>query len=124
MSSFIENVNEYLDEKKIRLAFLSMRTGIEINQLKGILNGTQDIAAKDMEKIAENLGKTVEYFVNEDFCVPQEESFANKSEMWNGNSNGEQEKLLGKLIELLENASEVVDAEELYILSSRTLDSY
>lgn len=123
-SRFVKNVNEYLDEKKIRLTFLSMRTRIEINQLKCILNGTQDISSKDMRKIAENLGKTVEYFVNEDFCVPQEESFENKRETWNSNLNEEQKKLLRNLIELLENVSEVLDAEERYILGGKTLDSY
>ena len=62
MTKFINNVNKYLSEMKIKQTYLSMITGIDKNKISRILTGAQEESGTDMEKIARGLGKTVEFF--------------------------------------------------------------
>ena len=72
MTKYIENLNLYLDARKIKQNYLSMKTGIDAKKMSRILNGVQDITATDMDKIAEALGENTEYFLQETFQVLEE----------------------------------------------------
>lgn len=50
MTKYIENLNLYLDARKIKQTYLSMKTGIDAKKMSRILNGVQDITGTDMEK--------------------------------------------------------------------------
>ena len=62
MSMFIENVNRYLSQMKIKQTFVSLKSGIDTKKLSRILTGVQDINSTDMERIAKALGQKTEYF--------------------------------------------------------------
>ena len=62
MTKYIENLNLYLDARKIKQTYLSMKTGIDAKKMSRILNGVQDITGTDMEKISAALGENTEYF--------------------------------------------------------------
>ena len=47
MTKFIENVNKYLSEMKIKQTYLSMITGIDKNKLSRLLTGTQEESGTD-----------------------------------------------------------------------------
>ena len=57
MTKYIENLNLYLDARKIKQTYLSMKTGIDAKKMSRILNGVQDITGTDMENISAALGE-------------------------------------------------------------------
>ena len=106
MTKYIENLNLYLDARKIKQNYLSMKTGIDAKKMSRILNGVQDITATDMDKIAEALGENTEYFLQETFQVPEE-------------FEQEPEKIANTLLKLLENIDEVISAKGRFLNISR-----
>ena len=62
MTKYIENLNLYLDARKIKQTYLSMKTGIDAKKMSRILNGVQDITGTDMEKISAALGENTNIF--------------------------------------------------------------
>ena len=60
MTRFINNVNKYLSEMKIKQTYLSMITGIDKNKISRILTGVQEESGTDMEQIANQLMELME----------------------------------------------------------------
>lgn len=120
MTKYIENLNLYLDARKIKQNYLSMKTGIDAKKMSRILNGVQDITATDMDKIAEALGENTEYFLQETFQVPEEfEQELEKITFYAGEPAKEQEKIANTLLKLLENIDEVISAKGRFLNISR-----
>lgn len=120
MTKYIENLNLYLDARKIKQNYLSMKTGIDAKKMSRILNGVQDITATDMDKIAEALGENTEYFLQETFQVL--EGFEQEPEritFYAGEPAKEQEKIANTLLKLLENIDEVISAKGRFLNISR-----
>lgn len=113
MKKYIDNVNAYLAQMKIKQTFICLKSGIEPSKLSRLLKGTQDITGSDMEKIAEALGHKVEFFLADDFCVPAVNySVENEVVFYAGEPGREQEEFAMKLVDLLENVDEVLGAEQ------------
>lgn len=110
MGRYIDNINTYLEHRKIKQSYISIRTGIEISKLSRLLTGVQDITSTDMEKIANALGEKVEYFLTTDFSVsvPERES---EVVFYVGEPSKEQEAFAMKLIDMIENVDEVLSAK-------------
>lgn len=118
MTKYITNVNTYLAEMKIKQTFLSLKSGIETSKLSRILTGTQDISSTDMEKIANALGQKMEYFLSDDFFVPKIENFeSTEIVFYAGEPTKEQEKFAMQLVELIENADEVLSAKGRFMMA-------
>lgn len=116
MSKYIENVNTYLSQMKIKQTFISLKTGIESSKLSRILKETQDITSADMEKIANALGQKVEYFLSDEFFVPAfGNSLTTEAVFYAGEPGGAQEEFAMKLIDLIENVDEVLGAENRFL---------
>lgn len=112
MTKFIKNVNKYLSEMKIKQTYLSMITGIDKNKLSRLLTGVQEESGTDMEKIAEALGKKIEFFLADTCTVPQIGNLShNKIAFYAGNPTEKQEKIANQLMELMENIDEVLSAK-------------
>lgn len=111
MGRYIDNVNTYLEKRKIKQTFVSVKTGIEVSKLSRLLTGNQDITSTDMEKIADALGVDVEYFLSKDFSV--EDFHVNREAeavFYVGEPSKEQEVFAMKLIDMIENVDEVLSA--------------
>lgn len=120
MTKYIENVNTYLSQMKIKQTYISMKTGIDVKKLSRILTGIQDISGIDMEKIAKALGKKVEFFLGDEFIVPQINTFMpEKIAFYVGNPTKEQEEIAEKLVELMENIDEILSAKGRFINMAR-----
>lgn len=116
MSKYIENVNTYLSQMKIKQTFVSLKSGIETSKLSRILTGTQDITSGDMEKIAKSLGQKVEYFLSDNFILPNVSNSATTEVVFYvGEASKEQEVFAMKLIDLIENVDEVLGAENRFM---------
>ncbi|MBR2148956.1 MAG: hypothetical protein IJ965_05975, partial [Campylobacter sp.] len=63
------------EKAKIYLDYKDNKCGEKMKKLSRILTGIQDISGTDMEKIAKALGKKVEFFLNDEFIVPQINTF-------------------------------------------------
>lgn len=71
MSRYIDNVNAYLSQMKIKQKYLSLKAGIDEKKLSRILNNAQKIDSEDMERIANALGYRVEFFLQDEFKIPK-----------------------------------------------------
>lgn len=112
MTKYIDNVNIYLSKMKIKQTYISLKTGIDKNKLSRILTGTQDVSATDMEKIANALGKRMEFFLNDTIRVPQIMDFEpEKISFYAGEPTEKQEEIADKLLQLMENIDEVMSAK-------------
>lgn len=112
MTKFINNVNKYLLEMKIKQTYLSMITGIDKNKISRILTGTQEESGTDMEKIARGLGKPVEFFLANTIRIPQIGTVSvNKIAFYAGEPSEKQEQIANLLMELMENIDEVISAK-------------
>lgn len=112
MTKYIENVNTYLSQMKIKQTYISLKTGIDTKKLSRILTGTQDISGTDMEKIANALGQKLEYFLSDTFDVPQINEFMpEKIAFYAGNPTAKQDEIAEKLEKLMENIDEVMSAK-------------
>jgi transcriptional regulator with XRE-family HTH domain len=116
MTKYIDNVNVYLSQMKIKQTYVSLKTGIDTKKLSRILTGTQDISATDMEKIANALGRKIEFFLNDSFSVPQIIDFeTEKISFYAGEPTEKQEKIANKLLQLMENMDEVMSAKSRFL---------
>ncbi|MBO5352704.1 MAG: helix-turn-helix transcriptional regulator [Lachnospiraceae bacterium] len=120
MTKYIENVNAYLSQMKIKQTYISLKTGIDIKKLSRILTGVQDVNSSDMEKIAKALGKKMEFFLSDDFYIPQISEFMpEKIAFYAGNPTAQQELFAEKLVKLVENIDEVMSAKQRFLNMSR-----
>lgn len=112
MSKYVDNVNAYMSQMKIKQNYISLKTGIDKNKLSRILNGKQGIDSTDMEKIANALGYKTEYFLSENFAVPVIGSrVSSEIAFYVGEPTKEQQDFAMKLVDFIENVDEVLGAE-------------
>ncbi len=112
MTKFINNVNIYLSKMKIKQTYLSMITGIDKNKMSRLLTGVQEESGTDMEKIAQGLGKNIEFFLADTIIIPRVDTYAaNKIAFYAGEPSGEQQQIANQLMELMENIDEVMSAK-------------
>lgn len=112
MTQYIENVNAYLSQMKIKQTYISLKTGIDPKKLSRILTGAQDISATDMEKIADALGQKMEFFLSSTFCVSQMNDFVpEKIAFYAGDPTEKQNEIAEKLEKLMANIDEVMSAK-------------
>lgn len=113
MSRYIDNVNAYLSQMKIKQKYVSLKSGIDEKKISRILSGGQKVDSEDMEKIARALGHETEDFFARDFEV---NGNANPDYMevafYAGEPSKEQQAFAMKLIDLIENVDEVLSAED------------
>lgn len=120
MTKYIENVNAYLSQRKIKQTYLSLKTGIDTKKLSRILTGVQDINSADMEKIAKALGQSQEFFLKDNFEVPRlQEPVPDKIFFYAGNPTVNQEKRAEQLEKLMENIDEVMSAKNRFLNLSK-----
>ena len=118
MSKFIDNVNKYLTAKKIKKAYISLKSGIETNKLSRILNHIQEPTVSDMEKIAYALGKKVEFFLGDNISISNNKIIESLDvAFYAGEPSSEQREFALKLIDFLENVDAVLGVEKSLLTS-------
>jgi len=113
MVKFVDNVNKYISEMKIKKSFISLKSGIDPSKLSRILSKSQEINEGEMVKISNALGQKIEFFLVENFNVSKKE-FAGTGEItfYAGEPKQEQEIFAKQLVELIENADEILSAKD------------
>lgn len=120
MTKFIQNVNKYLSEMKIKQTYLSMITGMDKKKLSRLLTGVQEESGSDMETIARGLGKNIEFFLSDTMLIPKVEDFSmGKIAFYAGEPSLKQEQMAEQLIELMENIDEVMSARSRFMNIAR-----
>ena len=116
MTKYVENVNAYISQMKIKQAYISMKSGIGAKKLSKILTGAQDITGKDMELISAALGKETAFFLQENLYIPEIAEFMpERIAFYAGNPKKQQEQFAAQLIEFIETADEVISAKGRFI---------
>lgn len=119
MVKFIDNVNEYIAEMKIKKSFISLKSGIDASKLSRILSQNQEINASEMEKIASALGKKIEFFLAENFSVQKKEvTGIGEIVFYAGEPKQEQEIFAKEFLEMIENADEILSAKEYFLMGN------
>lgn len=119
MTKFIQNVNKYLSEMKIKQTYLSMITGMDKKKLSRLLTGVQEESGSDMETIARGLGKNIEFFLSDTMLIPKVGDFSMGKIAYAGEPSLKQEQIAEKLIELMENIDEVMSARSRFMNIAR-----
>ena len=119
MVKFVDNVNKYITEMKIKKSYVSLKSGIAPSKLSRILSKNQEINEEEMEKISNALGQKIEFFLVESFNVSKKE-FEGTGEIvfYAGEPKQEQEIFAKKLLELIENADEILSAKDYFTMVS------
>ncbi|SFQ11091.1 hypothetical protein SAMN04487928_11921 [Butyrivibrio proteoclasticus] len=116
MTLFIENYNSYIDYYKIKQVYISKMSGIDKNKLSRILKGAQDETGADMEKMAGALGKGIDFFVSNDFSIPEASSRTFDSvAFYAGEPTDHQKDIAENLIEMMDNIDQVLGAKSRFI---------
>lgn len=117
MTKYVENVNAYLSQMKIKQTYISLKTGMDKNKLSRILTGKQKrVDSNDMELIANALGYKMEFFLREDFEVPNVIDVSTAEfAFYAGEPTKQQQEFAMKLIDLIENVDEVLGAKDRYM---------
>ncbi len=116
MTNFIENVNQYINHMKIKQTYISMKSDINTSTLSRILNGSRDITITEMERISKALGKTAAFFLDDNFTLPSIPTASSTAVLYAGEPNKAQEKFALQLIEMLENADEIIGARARFMM--------
>lgn len=112
MTKYIENVNAYLSQMKIKQNYISKISGIDTKKLSRILTGKQDATGNDMTEIAAALGKTVDYFWAESIEVPDISLFEPECiAFYAGSPTNKQKKMADLLLQFMENIDQVLSAK-------------
>lgn len=120
MTKYIENVNAYLSQMKIKQTYISLKSGIDTKKLSRILTGVQEVTGSDMEMISDALGQKVEFFLNDSFRVPEFNEFMlEKIAFYAGDPTEEQEEIAAKLVKFMENIDEVMSAKARFLNLSK-----
>ena len=117
MTKYVENVNAYLSQMKIKQTYISLKTGMDKNKLSRILTGKQKkVDSTDMELIANALGYKMDFFLAEDFSVPDVVDVSTAEfAFYAGEPTKQQQEIAMKLIDLIENVDEVLGAKDRYV---------
>ena len=112
MTKYVENVNAYLSQMKIKQTYISLKTGMDKNKLSRILTGKQ----KNMELIANALGYKMEFFLAEDFVASNVVDVSTAEfAFYAGEPTKQQQEFAMKLLDLIENVDEVLGAKDRYM---------
>lgn len=112
MSKYIENLNAYITQMKIKQTYICMKTGIDQKKMSRLLKGVQDVSSTDMEIIAEALGKNVGFFLGDTMLIPDSNNFSSgKIAFYAGNPTKKQEEAADKLFEMMENIDVILSAK-------------
>lgn len=122
MTKFIQNVNKYLSEMKIKQTYLSMITGMDKKKLSRLLTGAQEESGSDMETLARGLGKNIEFFLSDTMFIPKVGDISmDKIAFYAGEPSQKQELMAEQLIELMENIDEVMSARSRFMNIAREI---
>ncbi len=113
---FVENVNCYLAQMKIKQTYLSMKSGIDVKKLSRILTGAQEISGTDMERISGALGKKIEFFLQDGIETSDRNgSEYDKIKFYIGTPTPKQEDMAKFLLEFVENVDVVLGAKDRFL---------
>ncbi|MEZ3486626.1 MAG: helix-turn-helix domain-containing protein [Lachnospiraceae bacterium] len=119
MAEYIENLNAYITHMKIKQTYISRKTGINTSTLSRILNESREVNISEMEKITQALGKKAEFFMNEEFTLPAyPQDDAHKVVFYAGEPTKRQEEFALHLLEMLDNAEEVLGAKGRFMMTT------
>ena len=112
MSKFVENVNEYITNNKIKQSFIALKTGMNANKISRILNQTQNATEVDMEAISIALGHSIDFFLSPNFKANETVTDYEQVSFYSGNVKNINGEAVDDCIRLLENIHSILGREE------------
>lgn len=111
MNIFIENLNEYLSEKKIKNAYISLMTGWDKSKVSRVLNGDVDIKMEDASTLATSLGKDISFFLGNIETIKKEAAASESFAFYAGHLDKEDQKVAANLLDMFRYYDALVNLE-------------
>lgn len=97
---FINNINEYLKQRKIKHNYIALMTGWDKSKISRLLSGKADLKWNDMEILAKALGHDIIYFMEDKFKMEDNENRSGQIAFFAGNLQDDDKKTADKLVEM------------------------
>lgn len=111
MNKFIENLNEYLSEKKLKNSYVSLITGWDKSKVSRILNGDVDIKMEDADMLASSLGKDVAFFLGDKEAIRQDAIGDDSFAFYAGHLDKKDQIIAGHLLDMFRYYDALVNLE-------------
>lgn len=113
MTLFVENINQYLHDKKIKQSYVALKSGMTTQKLSRLLLGKQSATEEDINRISRALGYTSSFFLDENFKLPvleyeERERFA----LYCGDMPNVDKRIVDDCIDFLESIHSVLGLEQ------------
>ena len=111
MNTFVDNINLYLRERKIRNNYVSLVTGWSTSKVSRILSGVSSISDSDKEVLANSLGFNVDYFMKDMADKLYQPSIENKVALFAGDLCDDDRKTASNLIDMFRFYDSIVNMQ-------------
>lgn len=111
MNTFINNLNLYLSERRIKQNYVSLMTGWSPSKVSRILSGKTDICDGDKQCIAEALGQSVNYFLQDAAEMQVKKKLNNQLALFAGDLSKEDEDAALKLVDMFRFYDSIVNLQ-------------
>ncbi len=111
MNIFIENLNVYLSEKKIKNAYISLLTGWDKSKVSRVLNGEVDIKMEDASILASSLGKDISFFLRNKEDIKKEALASESFAFYAGHLDREDQEVAANLLDMFRYYDALVNLE-------------
>lgn len=111
MFSFTTNYKSYLEWKKYKQNFISIKTGMEPNKISRILNGKQSPTEEEMTALSHAVNKDISFFLDPSFKIDLPNLNTVPIACYVGCASKKQEDLVNSLIDFAENMDAILGIE-------------
>ncbi len=111
MSVFINNINTYLGERKIKQNYVSLVTGWTASKVSRILSEKTSINDDDKQILAEALGYDVSFFMQADNDMRLKPKMNSQLAFFAGNISNEEKKTATSLVDMFRFYDSIVNLE-------------
>ena len=107
MNKFIENLNVYLSEKKIKHSYISLITGWDKSKVSRLLNSEVEIKMADAEELSQALGKDITFFLGNNGAILEDTTSSKRTE----HLKKEDKTIAKRLLEMFRYYDALVNSE-------------
>ncbi|MBE5860016.1 MAG: helix-turn-helix transcriptional regulator [Butyrivibrio sp.] len=111
MNKYIDNINAFLGERKIKQKYVSLVTGWTASKVSRILSGESGISDADKNVLAEALGYDVEFFMGDPQNMKLEPSSNSQLSFFAGSLSSEDMKVAESLVDMFRFYDSIVNLQ-------------
>ncbi len=111
MSIFINNINAYLGERKIKQNYVSLVTGWTTSKVSRILSEKNNISDDDKQVLAEALGYDINFFMGDESDMMLKPNMNSQLAFFAGDISKEEKKTAASLVDMFRFYDSIVNLQ-------------